>query len=191
MMKTNSVMTQQVAQPVSWPLEGVQIVLGALYIALLAQVEIPLKPVPMTLQTFAIFSLALFQGSRKSCFSVLLYLVAATLGLPVLAGACSRPLWILGYNAGYCLSFPLAAYVAGKFAESKNSVMWMALGLGCAQIIILLMGVTWLSFMIGWQQALIFGFYPFIVVDAMKIAAALSMKMAAKSIVGFYQKMKE
>ena len=186
-MKTKSLMTHQVVQPMNWHLEGVQIVLGCLYIALLSQVEVPLKPIPMTLQTFGIFTLALFQGSRKSFFSLLLYLIAATIGLPVFPAACSDPLWILDPSAGYCLSFPLAAYIGGRFAEFRNSVVWMAVGLWCAQLTILLIGVAWLSFIIGWEQALIVGFYPFILLDIVKISAAISIKMAAKPMASLYQ----
>ena len=61
-MKTKTAIFTQAVWPKIWSFsEGMQIILGSLYIALLSQIQIPLQPVPVTLQTFAIFSLALFE----------------------------------------------------------------------------------------------------------------------------------
>lgn len=179
----------QATQPITWIKGSVQILLGTLYIALLSQIEIPLKPIPVTMQTFAIFSLALFQGGKNSCFSVILYLMAATIGFPVFPSAVSDPLWIFDPSAGYCLSFPLAAYLVGKLTEIKNppSAAWMMLGLCTAQSLIYLLGVSWLSFFIGWKQALVTGLYPFIIFDMIKLLAAFSTKMAVKPLIHYWQ----
>ncbi len=188
-MKTKMAISLHAEQPVAWYSQGLHVLLGGLYIALLSQIEIPLKPIPVTLQTFAIFSLAIFQGSQKSFFSLLLYLLAATMGLPVFPVAYTDPLWILQPWAGYCLSFPLAAYLCGRFAEVGNppSLIRMILGLCLAQLTIYFFGVAWLSLVVGWQQALILGFYPFILFDIVKLLTALSVKMAAKPMASLYQ----
>jgi biotin transport system substrate-specific component len=179
----------QATQSIAWVKGSVQILLGTLYIALLSQVEIPLKPIPVTMQTFAIFSLALFQGSKKSSLSLIFYLVAATVGLPVFPSAIADPFWIFDPSAGYCLSFPLAAYLVGRLAEIKNppSAAWMMGGLCMAQFLIYLMGVSWLSFFIGWKQALVIGLYPFVLFDAIKLFAAFSIKMAARPFIHYCQ----
>ncbi|NGX42056.1 MAG: Biotin transporter BioY [Chlamydiae bacterium] len=156
------------------------ILLGSLFLAALSQVEIPLAPIPVTLQTFAIFLLALFQGSTKAFFSALLYLGEATMGLPVLSCAACNPLWFIGPTAGYLFSFPLAAFVIGKVFERKNapSICWTALSIFCGQIVIFALGISWLSFYVGWNQALPLGLYPFLPMAVLKLVAAVSFKMA-------------
>jgi len=196
MKQKNLMLYQQNIQFFVWAKDNVHIILGALYVALLSQVEIPLKPIPMTMQTFAIFSLALFQGSKKSFFSLVLYLLAATIGLPVFPSASIDPLWIFAPSAGYCLSFPLAAYIVGKSTEMKNPVpaVWMMAGLCAAQLMIYVLGVSWLSSFIGWKLALQTGFYPFVLFGFVKLLAAFSAKMAARPLIQllstFYKKIR-
>lgn len=188
-MKTKAViMSQKAAHAVGWSSEAIQIFLGSLYIALLAQIEIPLMPIPVTLHTFAIFTLALFQGGRRSLFSLLLYLFEATIGLPVFPGAYIDPFWMFSLSAGYCFSFPLAAYIVGKSTEveGSHSTAWMIFGLCSAQLIIYLMGATWMSFTLGWKQALAVGVYPFVLIDLVKLLTAFSIKMGFKQLAYLY-----
>jgi len=181
-MKSKEMTLGQINYATDWVKTGVHILLGTLYVALLSHIDIPFKPIPMTMQTFAVFSLALSVGSRKSFFSLLLYLFAATLGLPVLSSGYVNPLWFLDSSAGYTLSFPLVAYIVGKCAETKksSSPFWMFIGLSLGQGVIYLMGLAWLSAFVGFKQALIVGFYPFILFDAVKLMGALAAKMVAK-----------
>jgi biotin transport system substrate-specific component len=158
------------------------VILGSLYIALLAQVEIPLSPIPVTLHTFAIFTLALFQGSRRAFLSTCLFLMEATIGLPVFPGGVSNPLWILAPKAGYDLSFPLAAFLIGKINESGASIVRQMLGLLTGQLLIYAMGISWLSFYVGWKQAFLLGVMPFILFDLVKLLAALSARKAWVSL---------
>lgn len=182
-------LSYQNTQPIVWAKESVQILLGTFYVALLSQLEIPLKPIPITMQTFAIFSLALFQGSKKSFLSLVFYLVAATLGFPVFPSATIDSFWIFDPTAGYCLSFPLVAYLVGKSVEMKNSpsAFWMMGGLCMAQFLIYLLGISWLSFFIGWKHALLTGLYPFVLFDVVKLLSAFSTKMAAKPLFDYCQ----
>jgi len=173
-------------RPTAWSLarhwDVVHVVLGSLYMALLAQVEIPLHPVPITLQPFALFTLALFQGSRKSFFSLTLYLVEGSMGLPVFPAAHADPLWILAPSAGYLVSFPFAAYVAGRLTEtSPFSWKRILIGLGAAQWLIYLVGASWLGVIVGWQVAITAGILPFIVFDMVKLLAAGAAKMGVES----------
>jgi biotin transport system substrate-specific component len=187
-MKTSVIAPHQLSKPLAGYTEVVHVILGSLYIALLAQVEVPLFPIPMTLHTFAIFTLALFQGSKKSFYSILLYLVEATMGLPVFPGAESDPLWMVGPSAGYCLSFPLAGYVIGKFSESETvpSIIKMVFGLCCGQLIIYFFGIAWLSFSLGWEQALIVGLFPFVGFNIVKLLAAVTVKKTFTHMIRLY-----
>lgn len=92
----------------------VQVLFGSLFLAAMAQVSIPLYPVPMTLQTFGIFLLAIGQGKKKALYSTLLYVGFVSLGLPFLANGVSNSLWYFFPCVGYIAGFPIAAYVIGR-----------------------------------------------------------------------------
>jgi biotin transport system substrate-specific component len=95
------------------------IVLGALFVAVLAQVKIPLPftPVPLTGQTFAVLLVGATLGSKRSLMSMLLYIALGTLGLSVFAGGASGMAYLSGATLGYLVGFVMAAYVIGLLAE--------------------------------------------------------------------------
>lgn len=163
---------------------GLQVLLGTLYIALLSQVEIPIRPVPITLHTFAIFTLALYMGKNKATLSAISYLAAATVGLPVFPHLYSDPLWLIGPSAGYCLSFPFAAYIIGYLVESESqpTLLRTTVSILAGQFIIYLCGIFWLSYFIGFRESLAVGLYPFIPLAAIKISAAISVKMTTNRL---------
>lgn len=164
-------------------LTGIQVILGSLYIAILAQVEIPLQPVPVTLHTFAVITLALYLGKNKAAVSLILYLAEATCGLPVFPGLWSDPLWMLHPTAGYIAAFPFAAYLIGHLAQNGQAGMLRLLGgIFAGKAIIYFFGVLWLSHFVGFPEALILGLYPFVYVGLLKVAAAVSMKMATRTL---------
>ncbi|WP_425310391.1 biotin transporter BioY [Ammonicoccus fulvus] len=70
-------------------------------------------PVPITLQTLGVALAGLVLGPLRGFLAVVLYLVVGFAGLPVFAGGAAG-LAVLGKpSAGYLLSFPVAALVAG------------------------------------------------------------------------------
>ena len=73
----------------SWLLDAVLVVLFSAFVALTAQVEIPLWPVPLTLQTLGVLFTGAVLGSRRGALALLLYLTEGALGLPVFAGGAS------------------------------------------------------------------------------------------------------
>lgn len=60
---------------------------GALVTALFAQIQIPMYPVPMTLQTLAVLLIAAAMGPVRAISSMGLYIAMGAAGLPVFAGA--------------------------------------------------------------------------------------------------------
>ena len=59
---------------------------GSALITLCTQISLPLFPVPMTLQTFAVFLIGLTYGWRLGGVTVVIYLLEGALGLPVFSG---------------------------------------------------------------------------------------------------------
>lgn len=74
--------------------------------------------VPITLQTLAVALTGMVLGPGRGAAAVGLYLVAGLAGLPVFSGFSSGPGVLAGPSAGYLLSFPLAALVAGLLVRA-------------------------------------------------------------------------
>jgi biotin transport system substrate-specific component len=150
--------------------------------AVAAQISIPLPftPVPFTMQPMVVLVGGAALGARLGAASQMLYLAVGIAGLPVFAAAALPPgaARLLGPTGGYLMSYPLAAFVAGWLAERgldrryATSVLAMAAGLA----VVFTCGVLWLSFVVqpaaGIRGGLGAGFFPFVIADAIKLAAA-------------------
>ena len=159
------------------------IVGGSLFVAGMAQVKIPLPftPVPLTGQTFAVLLVGAALGSRRGATSLALYLSMGILGLPFFAGGASGLATLSGPTGGYLVGFVVAAYIVGRLAENglerRFQSAWVVFLAG--EALIYLCGVAWLSVFLGVQRALVAGFVPFLIGDAIKlVAAALALPAA-------------
>lgn len=162
-----------------------QVVLGSAFLALCSQIAIPLQPVPLTLQTLGVFLLAIMLGGKKAGAAGLLYLVEATIGLPVLANGAVNPLWIFSPTAGYLLAFPVAAYVVGTLCKRKRgSSLWVMLSIFCGQLMIYALGVLFLSRFVGLKMGITLGVIPFLPLAGVKL-------LVASSLSGLYLRLKE
>lgn len=171
-----------------WLRDVILIVLGALFVAALAQIEIPLPftPVPVTGQTFGVLLVGAALGSKRGAASLASYLALGTFGLPFFAGGTHGPDILIGATGGYLIGFVIAAYVIGLLAERglernmRTSIIPFLIG----TIIIYVCGVTWLTVFLGsFSKALVAGLLPFLVGDAIKlVAASLALPAAWKLV---------
>lgn len=142
--------------------------------AVAAQVDVPMVPVPMTLQSLAVVLAGGVLGARAGVAAMILYLAAAALGLPVLSGAGGGIEALTGATAGYLAGFILAAAFTGVAARRgwiEGPVRGIA-ALGAAHLLILGPGVIWLARSLGWTDALAGGFTPFLIGAVAKSAVA-------------------
>lgn len=144
--------------------------------ALCARIDIPMVPVPMTMQTFAVLLAGAVLGPWKGTASVLLYLVLGAAGLPVLSDGASGLAPFAGSTAGYLFAFPLAALVVGLLFEHAPGRLARFGLLLAAHVLILALGAGWLATDIGPAAALQHGVTPFligmVVKSALVVAAA-------------------
>ena len=78
--------------------------LFAALMAVCAWISIPVGPVPVTLQTFAVFLAAALLGSKRGTLAVLVYILLGVVGLPVFAfGHGAGPFGVLSYRHGLVL----------------------------------------------------------------------------------------
>jgi biotin transport system substrate-specific component len=136
----------------------------ALLMAVCARIAIPMVPVPMTLQTWAVLLAGAAIGPVRGIAAVALYLVAGLAGLPVLADGASDLAPFTGPTAGYLFAFLSAAGLAGwlsvngRLKRWLSAILWM-IGL---HLLILAVGGGWLALDIGAGPALEHGVLPFL-----------------------------
>ncbi len=163
-----------------------QIIGGSLFIALCAQISIPLPftPVPITGQTFAVLLVGGLLGRTKGALSVLAYLAETTLGLPFLAGGLSMPLAIVGLTGGYLIGMVIQAGMMGWFAKRNQQFSKRRLLLGglAAIVIQMAIGATWLGHFIGYENAMAMGVYPFIPGELIKLLAVTAIIYSIKHV---------
>jgi biotin transporter BioY len=152
------------------------IVVGALFIALTAQITIvqdgqtiPLladyqirlatTPVPITGQTFGVLLVGGALGLRRGFLAVALYLVLG-LFLPFYAqGASGLHTFlsrdpdgsiVFGATAGYLFGFALAAIVTGRLAEIgwDRTIVGAVAAMLIGNVAIYLIGVPWIAFLV-------------------------------------------
>src|SRR3989475_5435751 len=169
----------------AWGARVLAVVLGAVLVALAAQVSIPLPgtPVPMTLQPMAVLLVGGLLGARLGALSMILYLAMGAAGLPVftpiplLLPGIAR---LFGQTGGYLLAYPIAAYSVGAIVPPLHSVErgsggedWarVALGVFAGLVLIHLGGLAQLLILTGnLSAAARFGTVPFLLGDLLKIA---------------------
>jgi biotin transport system substrate-specific component len=173
-----------------WPASGaglarnvVLAVVGTLIVAAAAQVNVPMLPVPMTLQSLAVLMIGAAYGSRLGAATMALYALEGAIGLPVFAGFKSG---FMLASFGYVLGFIAAAYVVGYLAERgwdrSPPRMFAAMLLGAA--VLYVPGLLWLSAWIGAEKAIALGLVPFIAGDVVKAAVAALGFPAAWALLG-------
>jgi biotin transport system substrate-specific component len=162
------------------------IVAGALLVALMAQVRIPLPftPVPLTGQTFAVLLVGAALGARRGAASLSLYTLVGALGLPVFAGGAAGAAYAFGPTGGYLLGFIAAAYVTGLLAERglERSLRTSLLPFLAGTLIIYALGASWLAVFVGPEAAIAKGILPFLPGDVIKLALAALALPAAWSL---------
>lgn len=162
------------------------ILLAVAALALASQAEIPIEPVPFTLQTLAVILVGFLLGPVFGFAATALWLVAGALGLPVFSGGSGGSGGVdsfTGPTAGYLLSFPVAAALAGWLAGARNVVSALRLFMAglAAHALVLGVGGIWLATMIGGSEALEKGVLPFIPSAFLKSAAAVVLVKAIVS----------
>ncbi|MEP6569972.1 MAG: biotin transporter BioY [Acidobacteriota bacterium] len=165
--------------PLDWTRSVSLAVVFSLLTALAAQIVIPIGPVPITAQTFAVLLTGALLGSRLGSMAMIMYLVEGGAGLPFFYGGSGGIGHLLGPTGGYLVAFPAAAFITGAFAENGwdkrfiTAVAAMAVG----SIVILLAGWAWFSVLMHTAPLAAFkvSVAPYIIGDVIKILLAAAV----------------
>ncbi|MFN4001148.1 biotin transporter BioY [Microcella sp.] len=173
----------------SWASDIALVVAGTALVAVLAQVSIPLWPVPVTGQTLAVLLVGAGLGAVRGASSLGLYAVLGLVGLPIFApqedgshltgiAALSAP------SFGYIIGFIASAAIVGWAAERSWDRGWykpIITFIG-GSLVVFAIGLPWLAVSLGQlglpndlQSVLIAGFYPFIIGGLIKAAIAAAL----------------
>lgn len=176
---TSTRLLQYIALPVA----------GSVLVTLCAHISIalPFSPVPVTMQTFAVILLGVIFGPVTGAITMLLYLAEGAAGLPVFSPHGLPGLArLLGPSAGYLLSYPLAAAVAGASFHAlcgRLAAGTAALAAALlAELPIFVLGSVWLatSLHLNLPTAVHLGVSPFLAGESIKLLA-VSLAVAALS----------
>lgn len=169
--------------------------LGTALIAISAKIQVPMWPVPMTMQTFAVLVIGMAYGPRLGFATLILYLAQGAAGLPVFASGGGLA-YFAGPTTGYLIGFALAAGLVGLLAErgwDRNPVTTVIanllgtlviFGLGVAWLAVFLMNAKGIDLGAGLGAAFASGAQPFLIGAAFKIALAAAVLPMAWKFVG-------
>ncbi len=168
----------------SWLTKAVAILVGSLILAASAQIQVPMYPVPMTMQTYAVLIIAALGGRVIGLGAIAAYLLEGAMGLPVFAGGASTAAFF-GPTAGFLVGFLLSGAIAAFAAERGLLRTWTGaiLALTVAHLAVFVPGLLWLagflslmkgmSFEAAATAALASGFVPFIAGTVLKTGLAV------------------
>lgn len=155
-------------------------VLCALFAALTAvcsQIAVPMPwGVPINLALFSVYMAGTLLGPVWGTTSLLVYVLLAAIGVPVLAGFSGGPSVLFGKTGGYVLGYLVAAFLVGFLSrrwERSASRLAIAMVLGCAGCYVL--GTIWFMVLTGasFANAMMWCVLPFLPGDAVKIILAV------------------
>jgi biotin transport system substrate-specific component len=161
---------------------------GSALLAVSAKIQVPLPPVPMTMQTLVVLLIGATYGWRLGGATVLLYIAEGLLGLPFFATtppAVASPAYLLGPTGGYLIGYLAAAVVMGFLAERgwDRSLLRVLVMMTIGHLIIFAFGLAWLAHLFGPAKAWAVGAAPFVAGTLLKTALAAALMNAAWSIV--------
>ena len=150
-------------------------IVGSILITISAKIKIPFYPVPMTMQTFVILLIGITCGYKIGLATVTLYLLEGIFGLPVFANSPEKGIGIayfVGPTMGYLIGFLIAVFFTGYLQFGKptiTNVIFIFFKLVFSVSFIYILGLFWLSTLIGWDKAFKFGAQPFLLAELFKI----------------------
>jgi biotin transport system substrate-specific component len=161
---------------------------GAVLTAIAAQIAVPMWPVPITGQTFAVLLVGAVLGASRGALSMITYFSLGAAGLPVFTGAVAGINF--GTTFGYLVGFIAAAAVVGWFSQLNwhKKVSGVIASFVIGNAVIYLFGLPWLTFALSnlglasdIGSVIAAGLVPFLVGDVIKMAlAAAALPLAWK-----------
>lgn len=122
------------------------VVAGAATVGVLAQVSIPMWPVPITGQTLGVMLVGAAVGARRGAASMATYAALGVAGIPWFADFGGGLGYVLKPSFGFILGFIVTAWVVGSLCERQwdRQAGKSLLAFGAASLIPFAVGVPWM-----------------------------------------------
>lgn len=173
--------------------DAVLVLGGAAFTALMAQLVVPMWPVPITGQTLAALLVGASLGWARGASAMVLFALVGVLGAPISAanaqGAHPAGIaWLTSPSFGYVVGMILAAGVVGWLAERKwdRRVLKAIVAFLAGEVVVYAVGLPWLAVSLAGLglphdagAVLASGLTPFLLGDAIKALAAGALLPAA------------
>ena len=155
------------------------LVFTALFAALTALgafLQIPVKPVAVTLQFLFTAMAGILLGRRYGALSQLVYVVLGLVGLPVFTNGGGFG-YVFQPSFGFLLGLIPCAWVIGYLSRKRNSALWLAASCCAGLAVLYLVGIPYMALILnvylskglGLRAILMAGMIPFLPGDALKI----------------------
>jgi len=140
-----------------------------------SKIEIPVEPVPFTLQTLFVLLSGAYLGKKDGFIALSFYLLLGAIGLPVFAGPISGIAKLFGPTGGYLLAFPFAAFITGYFFKRESSIFTLFASAILALLTIYFFGVMQLNliYMHNMGNAIMAGAAVFSIWEVVKLIAVV------------------
>ncbi len=180
-MTNNMVLSEVFATKAGANLRTKQVIMvlaGIAALAISAQIRVPMWPVPVTMQTFAVLTIGAAFGTRLGLMTLLGYILLGAAGVAVFAGEASGLAYIAGPTGGYLVGFVVAAGLMGAMARRgwDKSIAGMAGAMLAGTATIYTFGLAWMSYLFmadkGAAWVLQYGMGNFLAGDALKLVLA-------------------
>ena len=176
--------------------------LGAALLAVLAQIALPIGPVPVTLQTLSVTLIAAALPVGTTLLAIVVYILMGLVGLPVFAGFRGGLSVLAGPTGGYIWGFILQGLIIGGLiacfeylaAGRDDKPQVRRLGLLITGIVGGLIGLTvlyltgtlQLSAVLGltFKEGLALGVIPFILKDVLSVVLGIFIGLAVRRALG-------
>lgn len=152
-----------------------------------AWISIPLGPVPVTLQTFAVFLAAALLGPKRGTMAVAVYILLGVVGLPVFSGFKTLNPLTFGYVLGF---LPLGMLTATAEKAFHGRKLALPLGMAAGLLVCYLIGTVWFYYVMhfrgteyGFGRILSLCVVPFILPDLIKLGLAWFLALKLKKYV--------
>jgi len=157
---------------------------GAALVAVAAQLYVPMWPVPISGQTFAVLLVGTTLGASRGALSMVLYAILGLVGLPVYTDGSAGLAVLTGTTGGYIVGFVAAAAVSGWLAQRRwdRRVLGTIATFAAGTVTIYAFGLPWLAIVLGslgvpdvLGATVAGGLLPFVVGDALKALLAAGL----------------
>ncbi|MDD9139548.1 MAG: biotin transporter BioY [Candidatus Cardinium sp.] len=148
------------------------------------QISLPLRPVPITMQSLAVLFIGIFYSRCHAYSAVIVYLLMGMMGIPVFANFGSGISYVMGPTGGFLIGFLVALYPMSWYKTYLSDIITVHSALLLCLMGSLAMlgcGYLWLMQFIGAYKAFHLGIKPFIVGEIAKWLLLIAITRIKKS----------